>query len=398
VDPAEPRAALDALVAASAIRRIRIVAWRDLEDPEAGGSELHADRVASRWADAGLDVELRTSMVAGAARETTRNGYRVVRWGGRYQVFPQVASEAVRFRDRRPDAVVDVWNGMPFFSPVWFRGPRLAVLHHVHSEMWRMTLKPAYASVGDAIERRLAPLLYRTTPVATLSASSREEIIERLGLPARNIHVVEPGVESRYTPGGRRSTEPLVVAVGRLVPVKRYDALFRALAEARASVPMLRAVVVGEGYERPRLEGVLRDLGAEGYVELRGRVDDRALLALYRSAWVVASSSLREGWGMTLTEAAACGTPSVATDIAGHRDAVVDGETGLLVGDDALGSAIGKVLLDDELRVRLGRAARARAQPLTWARTAASLFSLLDGGDGAVDARDARDARDAQNT
>jgi glycosyltransferase involved in cell wall biosynthesis len=378
VDPSEQHVALEALLADSPIRRVRIVAWRDLADPEAGGSELHADRVATHWADAGLDVELRTSMVAGEARETTRNGYRVVRWGGRYQVFPQVASEAYRFRAQRPDAVVDVWNGVPFFSPLWFHGPRLAVLHHVHREMWQMTLKPAYAAIGDAVERHVAPLVYRTTPVATLSSSSRDEIVAQLGLPRRNVHVVPPGVDDRFTPGGRRAAEPLVVAVGRLVPVKRYEVLLRALAEAKASVPMLRAVIVGEGYERPRLEALRRELGAAGYVELRGRVDDRALLSLYRSAWLVASSSLREGWGMTLTEAGACSTPSVATDIAGHRDAVVDGATGVLVGDDAqLGAAIAKVLLDDELRRRLGRAARTRAQSLTWSRTAASLFALL---------------------
>ena len=370
---------LDGLVAHSSIRRIRMVAWRDLDDPEAGGSELHADRVATRWAEAGLDVELRTSMVAGEAREAERNGYRVVRWGGRYQVFPQVVSEAYRFRAARADAVVDIWNGMPFFSPVWFHGPRLTVLHHVHAEMWRMTLKPAYAAVGEAVERHVAPLVYRTTPVATLSASSREEIVERLGLPARHVHVVEPGVEPRYTQGGRRSADPLVVAVGRLVPVKRYEVLFAALSEARASVPTLRAVIVGEGYERPRLEALRRELGAQDWLELRGHVDDKTLLALYRSAWLVASSSLREGWGMTLTEAAACATPAVATDIAGHRDAVVDGETGLLVRDDAaLGATIAKVLLDEELRARLGRAARARAATLTWGRTASGLFSLLD--------------------
>jgi glycosyltransferase involved in cell wall biosynthesis len=386
VDTAAPDDGLEALVEASAIRTVRIVAWRDLDDPEAGGSELHADRVATHWAAAGLDVELRTSMVAGEAREAQRNGYRVIRWGGRYQVFPQVASEAFRFRDLRTDAVVDIWNGMPFFSPLWFRGPRLAVLHHVHSEMWRMTLKPAYAAVGDAMERHVAPLAYRHTPVATLSASSREEIVERLGLPERRVHVVEPGVEPRYTPGGRRSTEPLVVAVGRLVPVKRYDVLVDALVAAKAEVPMLRAVIVGEGYERPRLEALLDARGAAGWIELRGRVDDRALLALYRSAWVVASSSLREGWGMTLTEAAACGTPSVATDIAGHRDAVVDGETGLLVADDAgLGPALARVLTDDELRRRLGTTARGRAARLTWARTATSLFSLLDTGAVAPD-------------
>ncbi len=84
---------------------------------------------------------------------------------------------------------------------------------------------------------------------------------------------------------------------------------------------------------------------------------------------------------MTLTEAAACSTPAVATDIAGHRDAVVDGETGVLVHDDAeLGAALAKVLADGELRARLGRAARRRAEQLTWPRTAAALFSLLDTG------------------
>jgi glycosyltransferase involved in cell wall biosynthesis len=379
VDDAAPRDELAAAVAASPLRSVRIVAWRDLDDPEAGGSELHADRVASLWADAGLDVELRTSMVAGEARETTRHGYRVVRWGGRYQVFPQVISEAYRFPKLRADAVVDIWNGMPFFSPIWQRGPRLCLLHHVHGEMWRMTLKPAAAAVGDTIERRLAPLVYRRTPVATLSASSREEIIGVLGLNARRVHVVEPGVEPQYTQGGRRSGDPLVIAVGRLVPVKRYDVLFRALADARRSVAGLRCVVIGEGYERPRLEALRRDLDAEGWLELRGRVDERTKLSLYRSAWLVASASSHEGWGMTLTEAAACGTPAVATDIAGHRDAVADGVTGLLVADDdQLGVAIAKVLLDDELRARLGRAARSRAAGLTWPRTAASLFELLD--------------------
>lgn len=369
---------LAAAVAASRIRRVRMLAWRDLDDPEAGGSELHADRVASRWAEAGLDVELRTSMVAGEAREIERHGYHVVRWGGRYEVFPQVASEAYRFRAHRPDAVVDIWNGMPFFSPLWFRGPRLAVLHHVHAEMWRMALKPLAASVGDAVERHVAPIAYRGTPVATLSSSSRDEIITELGLPAGHVHVVTPGVDPRFTPGGRRGAEPLVLAVGRLVPVKRYHILFRALAEARALVPTLRAVIVGEGYERPRLEAVRRELGAEEWIELPGHLEDRALLALYRSAWLVASSSLREGWGMTLTEGAACSTPAVATAIAGHRDAVVDRETGLLVADGELARAIAEVLSDDALRARLGRAARARAQHLSWEKTAASLFALLD--------------------
>lgn len=370
---------LEETVAASGVRRIRMVAWRDLDDPEAGGSELYVDRVASAWAAAGLEVELRTSVVPGAARLAPRNGYQVVRRGGRYEVFAQVVAEGLVGARQRPDAVVDVWNGMPFFSPLWFRGPRLGVLHHVHGQMWQMTLSSALARVGDVTERRVAPLLYRRTPIATLSASSKSEIVEQLHLPASHVHVVEPGIDPRYVPGGRRSGDPLVVAVGRLVPVKRFDVLLRALAEARRKVPQLRAVIVGEGYERPALEELRDELGARNWIDLRGHVDDRALLALYRSAWVVASSSLREGWGMTLTEAAACGTPAVATDIAGHRDAVLDGTTGLLVArDEDLGGAIAAVLGDPELRARLGAGARRHAARFRWDRTARALFALLD--------------------
>ena len=307
-----------------------------------------------------------------------------MRWGGRYQVFPQVASEAYRFRARSaPDAVVDVWNGMPFFSPLWFHGPRLAILHHVHAEMWRMTLKPAYAAIGDAIERQLAPLALphdaRRHAVGVLSRRDRRAArAAGAPRPRRRAGRGPALLAGRAGAAPSRSSSPSAASC----PVKRYDVLFAALAEARASSPDaalrrrrrgLRAAAPRGRAPRARRRGLDRAAAAV--------VDDRALLALYRSAWVVASSSLREGWGMTLTEAAACATPAVATDIAGHRDAVVDGETGLLVGDDAeLGAALAKVLADDALRTRLGRAARRRAEPLTWPRTAAGLFSLLDGG------------------
>jgi glycosyltransferase involved in cell wall biosynthesis len=367
-------------VAASSIRSVRMAAWRDLDDPEAGGSELHADRIATAWAAAGLDVEMRTSTVPGAAFETSRNGYRAVRRGGRYEVFAQVLAEGLA-RSARPDAVVDIWNGIPFFSPLWFRGPRLAFLHHVHGEMWDMTLPRAQATVGDLTERRLAPLLYRSTPIATLSESSREEIIARLRLPGAQVHVVEPGIDPRFSPGSVRSDAPLVVAVGRLVPVKRYDLLFDALAAAKAAFPQLRAVIAGEGYERAPLEARRRALDAEDWLEMPGHVSDERLLELYRSAWLVASSSLREGWGMTLTEAAACATPSVATDIAGQRDAVEDQATGLLVADPAqLSGGIIRLVADEGLRRSLGEGARKRSQRYRWERAAARLFDLLDPG------------------
>jgi glycosyltransferase involved in cell wall biosynthesis len=372
------RDVLASIAAEAGIRRIHFVAWRDLDDPEAGGSELHAHEIASLWAAAGLDVTFRTSRVPEAPEALTRDGYRVLRRSGRYAVFPGAALEGIRMGQRPGDALVEIWNGMPFLSPLWYRGPRLVFLHHVHAEMWGMVLPPALARLGDAVERRVAPRFYRSSRIVTLSESSRTEITELLGLPGDRVTVAPPGIDARFTPSGPRSPTPLVVAVGRLVPVKRFDALLRSLAEVKVDHPGLRAVVIGEGYERPALETLREELGATDWVSMPGRVDDAELVSWYRRAWVVASSSQREGWGMTLTEAAACGTPSVATNIAGHADAVLDGESGLLVDDLAqLPRALGRVVGDEVLRSRLSRGAVTRARWFTWHATARRALEAL---------------------
>ncbi|HEY2429018.1 MAG TPA: glycosyltransferase family 4 protein, partial [Acidimicrobiales bacterium] len=331
---ADTRAELAEVADGAGLRTVEVLAWRDLHDPEAGGSELHAAEIAERWAAAGIDVTFRTSAVLGAPEEVDRDGYRVVRRGGRHLVFPRVVGRGLTGRVGRADGLVEIWNGMPFFSPVFARRARAVFLHHVHEEMWDMTLKPrALARFGQLIESRLAPPFYRRTPVVTLSASSRHEIVELLGLPAENVTVVPPGVDRRFRPGGQRSVDPLVVAVGRLVPVKRLGMLVDALHEVHQRHPRLRAVIAGEGYERDAVAARIAHHGAQDWIELPGRVDDHQLVELYRQAWVVASASAREGWGMTLTEAAACATPSVASNIAGHRDAVVHGHSGLLFDD-----------------------------------------------------------------
>jgi glycosyltransferase involved in cell wall biosynthesis len=372
------RPSLAELVETSGLRRVHVLAWRDLDDPESGGSELHADKVAERWAQAGVDVSLRTAMAPGHPESVRRHGYAVVRKAGRYSVFPRTALSGALGRSGPWDGLVEIWNGMPFFSPVWARCPRVVFLHHVHAEMWRMVLSPRLARVGETVEFRLAPPMYRRTRILTLSQSSRHEIIELLGLPPRNISVVPPGIDPAFTPSGERSPHPLVLAVGRLVPVKRFDVLIDALLRARAEHPTMEAVIVGEGYERPELEKKISAAGAGGWLRLVGRVDDDELLALYRRAWVLSSASAREGWGMTITEAAACGTPSVATRIAGHTDAVVDGETGVLVEDPAdLGKTLAGVLSDGDLRARLAAGALAHAATFTWAETARATFAAL---------------------
>ena len=375
-DP-DPRLKLGDLAASAGLRRIHLLAWRDLDDVEAGGSEVHAAEIARLWSEAGIEVVMRTSYAQGHPPTEVRDGYQVIRKAGRYLVFPRAAASEAMHRYGRRDGLVEIWNGMPFFSPLWAVGPRVVFLHHIHADMWKMVLPPRLARLGDTVERYVAPRLYRRSRMITLSPSSKAEMLE-VGFRPELVEVVPPGVDARFTPGGERSATPLVVGVGRLVPVKRFDRLIRAVVSARRSAPDLELRLVGTGPDKAALVALVESLDASSFVRFAGRVDDDQLVDLYRSAWLVASSSVREGWGMTITEAAACGTPSVVTRIPGHIDAVADGMSGLLADDDAdLARHLARVATDPALRERLSAGALQHAQQFTWTNTATRVLETL---------------------
>jgi glycosyltransferase involved in cell wall biosynthesis len=372
-------AKLGDVAAEAGLARVNLLAWRDLDDPEAGGSEVHAATIARYWAEAGIDVTMRTSFAAGHPQIVWRDGYRVIRKAGRYMVFPRsVVSELMGWHGRA-DGLVEIWNGMPFFAPVWSRTPHIAVIHHLHAEMWDMTLPPNLARLGRFIESRLAPPFYRRSSLVTVSESARTELIREMHLKPRRIRTVHDGIDARFSVGHvAKSPEPLVLAVGRLVPVKRFAALVDVLATVKREQPAMRAVIVGDGYEREAIEARIREHGAEDWLELPGRIDDAALVDLYRRAWVLTAASAREGWGMSITEAAACGTPAVVSRVVGHVDAVAEGRSGLLASsDDELAAKISLLLGDTALRERLASGAVEHASQFTWGAAALGILQAL---------------------
>jgi glycosyltransferase involved in cell wall biosynthesis len=191
------------------------------------------------------------------------------------------------------------------------------------------------------------------------------------------VRVIHPGVDSaRFTPAedGRRTPAPSFLYVGRLKRYKGVGLAIRALALARARRPDLSLDVAGSGDYRAELERLTQELGLGGAVRFHGFASEEQKLELLRRTWANVFPSPKEGWGITVVEAAACGTPSIASDSPGLRDSVRHGQTGYLVphGDvEALAGRMLELAGAPETVATLGAGARCFAERLTWDRTAA---------------------------
>jgi len=173
-----------------------------------------------------------------------------------------------------------------------------------------------------------------------------------------------------------------VLVLGRVEPYKRTELVVDAI----AALPGVRLVIAGTGAGLGAVRARVAARGVAERVRLGGFVDEEEKLRLLQTAHAVACASEKEGWGLTVLEAAACGTPAVVTDVPGLRDAVRDGETGLLVppGDAAaLARALGRVLGDAALRGRLAAGAARWAARFDWDTAAAEVSAVLDAARGA---------------
>jgi glycosyltransferase involved in cell wall biosynthesis len=334
-------------------RHILFVAWRDLANPRAGGSEVLVDRLAEGMTARGDRVTL---LCAGP---TAPRAYEVIRNGGRFTQFLRAPLVYRRRRLRDCDLLVEVCNGMPFFAPFWARRPMVCLVNHVHTELWGVRLPAPLAAVGRFIESVAMPWAHRKNLFLTISPSTADALAE-IGVRKDQIRQVINGVEQPQ-PLTPRSSEPMFLALGRLTDYKRIDLLIRLWDRVRHVVGG-RLVIAGDGPERARIEA----MAGPGVVVL-GRVSEEEKHRLLCAAWLLLHPAMIEGWGIVITEAAIRGTPGIGFDVPGLRDSVVDGETGVLVRNEGqFASAWASLALDHRRREALGRAARERALRLHW--------------------------------
>lgn len=361
---------------------ILLVNWQDRENPQAGGAEVHLFEIFSRLAQQGHRVRLVCSGWEGAPPQAEVDGIEVHRSGDRTS-FTLTGRGAVRraLAADPPDILVEDINKLPLFLSSLTAAPLYVIIPHLFGNtIFHEASIPAATLVWLA--ERPIPRAYRRADFHAISESTGADLVQR-GVPASRIRVIHPGVDSqKHKPlAHARSATPAFLYLGRLKRYKGVETAIRALGVARRSRSDLILDIAGSGDDRPRLEALARSLGLTTAVRFHGFVTEAEKLLLLRSTWANVFPSPKEGWGITIIEAAACGTPSLASDSPGLRDSVRHGETGFLIphGDvPALAERMLQLAADPSLVTRLGTQARAYAVKLTWESAAEATEQHLE--------------------
>jgi glycosyltransferase involved in cell wall biosynthesis len=333
---------------------------------QAGGAELVADRLLTGLQERGYEVALLSG------KPLAQHDYTAVASGGTYSQY--VVAPLVYWRRFRGwDVVVDVETGIPFFSPLWRRGPVICLVHHVHTDQWQLYFPKPVAWFGRWLESTCMPLVYRKCQFTADSESTKQSLIE-LGIDPERIRTIALGIDAvDESTQAARSEEPLFLSLGRLVPHKRVDLVLDIWEKVRP-VTGGKLVIVGEGPERERLE---RLAGPD--VEFTGFVPEEERQAWLDRAWFLVHTTMHEGWGMTVMEGAVRGAPSIALDVVGLRDSILDDRTGLLVkSTDDFTQAWVDLALDPPRRERYSVAARGWARDHNWDQAVDAVAELVD--------------------
>jgi glycosyltransferase involved in cell wall biosynthesis len=358
--------------------------WRDGSHPDAGGAEEVCEQLAASFAGWGWDVVLLTSAVDGQASIENRHGFRVVRRGGRFTVYPWSLLWIARYR-RSIRAVIDSQNGIPFFTPlvVSKRTAVLLLLHHVHLELFPHYFSPVGTRIGQWLESTGSRLVYGRRAVVAVSPSTRQRARREIGLRGE-IFVVPPGCQAVGTeaPHQRhRSEHESIVWVGRLVPQKRIGLILDAVAELLAEFPRLELHMVGDGPQRTALGHRAERLGLGNHVTFHGAQEPEERAELIASAWLSVTASESEGWGPGVIESNAQGVPVLAYRRPGLRDSIRHHDTGWLIDEDeplarAVGEALRK-LADPSYAELMGMRAQRWIARFTWDEMAKQVMDVL---------------------
>ncbi|MBI2600859.1 glycosyltransferase family 4 protein [Candidatus Daviesbacteria bacterium] len=369
--------------------KIVIFSWRGPGHPNAGGAEQVTLEHAKGWVKKGYDVTLFTSTFPGGAEKEIIEGVKVIRKGDQIVGVRLAACFWYLMGDHQKfDIVVDEFHGLPFFTPLFVKTKKLAFIHEVAKEVWRLNPWPKPLNLipsilGLLFEPFIFKLLYANTPFMTVSESTMHDLID-WGIDPKNITVIHngfsaKGIRKRY----KKELIKTVIFLGALSQDKGIEEAIDVFSYIYDNLDKKWQMwVVGKGGSSYLHDLILKtqSLGVKNKIKFLGYVDNNKKFELLSRAHLLINTSVREGWGLVVIEAAAVGVPSVAFNVSGLKDSIIDKKTGLLFSyGDIKGMAEGIVqLVNDQTKYKkLAKEAKNRTKEFNWSKSTLQSGQLI---------------------
>lgn len=361
--------------------RILILNWRDLKHPLAGGAEISTHEHAKRWIKAGHSVIQFSSSVVNRKSEEIVDGIQIVRRGNHYTVHLQAFFYYLKYLRGKVDLVIDEFHFIPFFTPLYIKERKLAFIHETAEEVWFKN-QPFPINILGFLLEPLFFKLYRKVPFITVSDSTKRDLI-RFGINEDNIYVIYNGIKTVNSKSPKEKI-PTIIYLGRLAKDKGTEDAILAFYKAQKTLKKLKLWIVGreerEGYLK-KLKSMVNKLHLNKKVMFWGFVCEKTKFDLLKRAWVHIHPSIKEGWGLTVIEAGSCETPTIAYNVSGLRDSILDNKTGLLSNKnpDDLVDKILKVFQDPILYNKLKKNALIWSKKFNWEDSTKKSLDLING-------------------
>ncbi len=351
--------------------RILIFSWRGPRHPHFGGAEIATHEHAKGWVGAGNEVTLFTSSYKGGKEREVIDGVEVIRKGS--EIFGvQIAAFFWYLFEKHAkyDLVVDQFHGLPFFTPFFVRVKKIAYIHEVAKEVWRLNPWPRPFNVipfivGTVFEPVIFKVFYKNMVFMTVSQSTKKDLV-RWGIPRSNIKIIHNGF-TKVESGSKREKTKTIIYLGALSKDKGIEDALEVFGIINSFDNDCKFWVVGKGemLYLKFLKSKVRNLGISDRTIFWGFVSQKKKFELLKRSHLMLNPSIREGWGLVNIEANSCGLPIVGYKVAGVRDSVIDGKTGLLchTGDLEELATNCMSLLSDKIKYR-----EFRRNALIWSR------------------------------
>jgi len=306
--------------------KIVILNWRCIKNPDMGGSEIYFYELAKRWVKNGNQVNWFSPMFKNSLKEEEIDGIKFIRGGRKYTGYIYSMFNYLK-SSKDFDIVIDVENGIPFFSPLYIKNKKVFLhIHHIHKDVWFKQMPLPIALIGYILETKFMPLVYKNKQIITLSKSSYDEIIKEK-ISKLEPKIINPGIEFYKHKKAQKSKNPTILFLNRIKKYKGIDTLLKATKELKNNNIIFWIAGDGDYLEKSKRYIKYNNLNN---VILFGRISEEKKCELMQKAWIFVNPSYKEGWGIVNIEANYFGTPVIGSNVQGIKDSVIDGKTGLL--------------------------------------------------------------------